>query len=148
MNKWHVIYNYLQNTALGKVVIKLLTYTFVRYMLVGLTNTTVCFTSMYISSLFGFHYLTYTAIGYLVAIIYSFFMNLHFTFRVEGKILQRLSLFFIINLSNLGIVEIIEYIMIDIFYINRLLSILTAMTWYVITGFLMNNYLVYKRKIV
>ena len=96
----------------------------------------------------GFHYLAYTAIGYLVAIIYSFFMNLHFTFRVEGRIIKRLSLFFIINLSNLGIVEIIEYVMIDIFYINRLLSIIAAMSWYVITGFLMNNYLVYNRKLM
>lgn len=148
MSKLRVVFNYLTNTFLGGLIGKLLKYTFVRYALVGLTNTTVCFVSMYISYLLGFHYLAYTAIGYLVAIIYSFFMNLHFTFRVEGKILQRLSLFFMINLSNLGIVELIEYIMIDIFHINRLLSIIAAMTWYVITGFLMNNYLVYKRKII
>lgn len=148
MNRCLKLFNYLQSTFLGKLINQLLKYTFVRYILVGLTNSSVCFTTMYISYLLGFHYLTYTAIGYLVAIFYSFFMNLRFTFRVEGKILQRLSLFFIINLSNLGIVEIIEYVMIDIFHINRLLSILTAMTWYVITGFLMNNYLVYKRKII
>jgi len=148
MSKLRRVYDYFTEDFLGGLVGKLLKYTFIRYMLVGLTNTTVCFVSMYISYLLGFHYLEYTAIGYLVAIIYSFFMNLHFTFRVEGKVLQRLSLFFMINLSNLGIVEIIEYILIDIFHINRLLSIITAMTWYVITGFLMNNYLVYKRKII
>ncbi len=148
MSKLQITLDSLKNTFIGKLIVKLTKYTFVRYMLVGFTNTTVCFVTMYISSLLGFHYLTYTAIGYLVAIFYSFFMNLRFTFRVEGKILQRLALFFIINLSNLGIVEIIEYILIDIFYINRLLAILTAMIWYVITGFLMNNYLVYKRKVI
>ncbi len=122
-------------------------YTFVRYLMVGMTNTTVCFSAMYLGALAGLHYLSYTAVGYLVAILYSFFMNLYFTFRVEGKILKRLTLFFAINLTNLGIVEIIEYIMIDIFYMDRLFSILSAMTWYVITGFLINTYLVYSRKI-
>lgn len=148
MSKFKTLFNYLINSGLGSFVVSFLKYTFVRYMLVGLTNTSVCFITMYIAYLFGFHYLSYTAIGYLVAIFYSFFMNLRFTFRVQGKILQRLSLFFIINLSNLGIVELIEYLMIDIFHLNRIFSILTAMTWYVITGFLMNNYLVYKRKII
>ncbi|MDP3561162.1 MAG: GtrA family protein [Legionellaceae bacterium] len=122
-------------------------YTFVRYLLVGMTNTTVCFVTMYLAALAGLHYLAYTAVGYLVAILYSFFMNLRFTFRVEGQILKRLSLFFCINLSNLVLVELIEYIMIDIWGVNRLLSILTAMTWYVVTGFLINSYLVYSRKI-
>lgn len=122
-------------------------YTFVRYLLVGMTNTTVCFVTMYLAALAGLHYLAYTAVGYLVAILYSFFMNLRFTFRVEGQILKRLSLFFCINLSNLVLVELIEYTMIDIWGFNRLFSILTAMTWYVVTGFLINSYLVYSRKI-
>lgn len=135
-------------TYIGTKVMPLLQLTFIRYIMVGCTNTAVCFLGMYIAYLLGFHYLAYTAIGYLIAITYSFFMNLHFTFRVEGQIAKRLSLFFLINLSNLGIVEIIEYIMIDVFNINRLISIITAMTWYVVTGFLMNNYLVYKRKLV
>jgi len=120
-------------------------YTFVRYLLVGMTNTTVCFSVMYLCALAGLDYLMYTAVGYLVAILYSFFMNLRFTFKVEGQILKRLSMFFCINLTNLGIVEVIEYEMIDLLHMNRLFSILCAMSWYVITGFLINRYLVYSR---
>ena len=145
---WQKYINKFSKTYLGGKLMLLTQFTFIRYVMVGCTNTAVCLVSMYTAYLMGFHYSAYTAIGYLVAIIYSFFMNLHFTFRVEGRIIKRLSLFFMINLSNLGIVEIIEYVMIDIFYINRLLSIITAMSWYVITGFLMNNYLVYKRKLM
>lgn len=122
--------------------------TFVRYLLVGMTNTSVCFLAMFVGALAGLHYLVYTAVGYLVAILYSFFMNLYFTFRVAGQILKRLMLFFCINLSNLVIVEWIEYIMIDTFHLNRLLSILTGMAWYVITGFVINNYLVYRRQMI
>src|SRR3990167_10897618 len=86
-------------------------FIFVRYLLVGCTNSMVCFGTMAIFAHLGFHYLIYTAAGYVVAIFYSFFMNLHFTFRVNGKIVQRLLLFFFINFSNLGIVEVIEYVL-------------------------------------
>ena len=141
------LYKCIANSLLGRQLQRLTQYTFIRYAMVGCTNTTVCFTTMYLASLCGFHYLMYTAIGYLVAIIYSFFMNLRFTFRVKGKIAKRLALFFVINLTNLGVVEIIEYILIDIFYIHRLMSIILAMGWYVATGFLLNNYLVYNRKL-
>lgn len=137
----------IRTSYIWKRIQALMKFTFVRYLMVGMTNTTVCFSAMYLGSLAGLHYLAYTALGYLVAILYSFFMNLYFTFRVEGKILKRLTLFFVINLTNLVVVEIIEYIMIDKFYMNRLFSILSAMTWYVITGFLINSYLVYSRKI-
>lgn len=121
--------------------------TFIRYLMVGLTNTTVCFATMSVFAYFGFHYLVYTACGYIVAILYSFFMNLHFTFRVQGKVLKRLSMFFCVNLSNLVVVEVIEYVLIDRFFWNRLLSILIAMGWYVVSGFLINNYLIYRRQL-
>jgi len=121
-------------------------FIFLRYLMVGLTNTTVCFTTMSIFAYFNFHYLEYTAAGYIVAILYSFFMNLHFTFRVEGKILKRLTLFFCVNLSNLAIVELIEYVLIDKLNWNHLFSILLAMGWYVVSGFLINRYLVYRQK--
>lgn len=121
-------------------------FIFIRYLMVGATNTTVCFLFMAIFASFGFDYLVYTACGYMVAILYSFFMNLHFTFRVNGKIFKRLSLFFIINFSNLGVVEVIEYVLIDKLGWHRFLSIVLAMGWYVVSGFLINNYFIYRRK--
>jgi putative flippase GtrA len=136
------MYNIIDNIK------RLTKFTFVRYLMVGCTNTAVCFSAMYVGYLLGLHYLSYTAFGYVVAITYSFFMNLRFTFKVEGKILQRLLLFFIINFTNLGIVEIIEYVLIDKFYLNRIFSILCAMSWYVVSGFLINSYLVYSKKII
>ncbi|PJD93539.1 MAG: hypothetical protein CK424_01685 [Legionella sp.] len=117
----------------------------VRYLMVGLTNMTVCVFFMYIGSLAGLHYLEYTILGYLISILYSFYMNLRFTFQVTGNIKKRLILFFVINLSNLGLVGIIEYVMIDIFKYNHQLSIICAMLWYSIAGFTMNTFWVYRR---
>ena len=122
-------------------------YKFARYMIVGGVNTLICFTIMYLGALMGLGYLTYTALGYLVGIVLSFFMNLHFTFRVHGQIYKRLMLFFSINVTNLLVVELIEYVLIESFLVNNVIAILCGMIWYVTTGFLMNNYLVYQNKI-
>ncbi len=116
----------------------------VRYLMVGLTNMTVCLFFMYIGALAGLHYLEYTVLGYFVSILYSFYMNLRFTFRVSGNITKRLILFFVINFSNLGLVEVIEYVMIDVFHYNHLLSIICAMLWYSVAGFAMNTFWVYR----
>jgi len=117
---------------------------FVRYLMVGATNMTVCFTFMYIGSALGLHYLEYTVLGYVIAIVYSFYMNLRFTFRVSGNITKRLISFFAINLTNLGIVELIEYMMISVYHLNPLFSIICAMFWYSLAGFTINALWVYR----
>ena len=118
----------------------------VRYALVGLSNMSVCFTVMYLGSLAGLHYLQYTVLGYSISIVYSFYMNLRFTFRVSGNITRRLLLFFLVNFTNLGLVEVIEYVMIDVWKINHLFSIICAMIWYSLAGFICNMLFVYRRK--
>lgn len=117
----------------------------VRYLMVGLTNMTVCFLFMFIGASLGLHYLQYTVMGYGVSILYSFYMNLRFTFRVSGNITKRLVLFFMINFTNLGIVELIEYEMITVHHYNHFFSIICAMLWYSIAGFTINALLVYRR---
>lgn len=116
----------------------------VRYLMVGFSNMSVCFLFMYLGSWAGLHYLEYTVLGYLVAIMYSFYMNLRFTFRVSGNILKRMMLFFAVNLTNLALVEGIEYVMIDIWMMNKLLSIFCGMLWYSAVGFTINTLFVYK----
>lgn len=118
---------------------------FIRYLMVGATNMTVCFTFMYIGAAVGLNYLEYTVLGYLIAILYSFYMNLRFTFRVSGNITKRLLAFFAINFTNLGIVEVIEYQMISVYHCNHYFSIICAMLWYSVAGFTINALWVYRR---
>ena len=122
-------------------------YKLARYMVVGATNTVICSAIMYGSAKLGFGYLSYTAIGYLIGIMLSFFMNLRFTFRVQGHIMKRLILYFSINLTNLLLVEVIEYVLIEVYSAKQLVAIMCGMTWYMITGYLMNNYWVYRQTV-
>jgi putative flippase GtrA len=118
---------------------------FRRYLMVGAFNTGLCFLVMYAGSSVGLGYLIYTALGYLTTIVLSFFMNLHYTFKVKDRAGIRLMGFVTVSLVNLSIVELIEYTLIESFSFVRWIAILIGMGWYVSTGFLMNNYVVYRR---
>ena len=122
-------------------------YKFARYLLVGAMNTLLTLCLMFIGAVAGFSYLYYTAFAYLIGITCSFFMNLRFTFRVQGQIKRRLFLFFLINLGNLFIVECIEYTLIEKFSMVQPLAIFCGMIWYAVTGYFMNNWLVYHQKL-
>lgn len=117
---------------------------FSSYLTVGLANTLICLGLMYLGDRLGFDYLQYTAFGYLMTITFSFFLNLHFTFRVKGLLLRRLALFLLVSLVNLGLVECFEYLLIEHADVPRILAVLCAMTWYVVTGFLASNFWIYR----
>jgi putative flippase GtrA len=99
---------------------------------------------MYLGAKFGLTYLKYTILAYLIAILFSFFMNLRYTFKVRGQMLKRLVTFFLISLTNLVFVELIEFTLIESFSVNQLAAILSGMSWYLLTGFILNNRLVYQ----
>jgi len=117
---------------------------FRRYLLVGACNTVLNLGMMYIGSSLGLHYLIYTPMGYLTTIVLSFFMNLHYTFKVRDRRGYRLLGFLSVSLTNLAIVEIIEYVLVEVWSIKRWVAVFLGMGWYVVTGFLVNNYIVYR----
>jgi putative flippase GtrA len=119
---------------------------FLKYLSVGFANTALCFGIMYLGFLYQLNYVEYTALGYLVAMTFSFFMNLIVTFEVEGKLLQRLSLFFIVNFINLALVEILEYCMVELLLFKPPIAVFCGMVWYVIVGFLINSRFVYAKQ--
>lgn len=117
---------------------------FFRYLIVGVSNTLLCLSIMSLGAYWGMNYIAYTALGYLITILLSFFMNLRFTFRAQGQIAKRLCLFFAVSVGNLLLVEVIEYILIDLFEIKTVIAILCGMSWYTVTGFLINHLWVYR----
>jgi putative flippase GtrA len=121
-----------------------LLHKFKRYLLVGGFNTLLSFLIMYIGSLFGINYLVYTAMGYLTTIVLSFFMNLRYTFKVRDRTMHRLLGFITVSLTNLAVVECIEYQLVETLLVQKQIAIIAGMSWYVAVGFLVNNYIVYR----
>ena len=117
---------------------------FLRYMLVGITNTLLCGGLMFIGAWFGLGYLQYTAIAYFITILFSFFMNMSFTFKVRGQVFRRLMLFLLLCMINVGIVEWIEYILIEFAVFKPWFAVICGMTWYSTTGFFISRMWIYK----
>ena len=117
---------------------------FGRYLVVGALNTVLSISIMYLGALLGLGYLWYTALGYTTTILLSFFLNLRYTFKMRDRMLARLAGFMLVSFSNLAIVELLEYYLIDCCAIPRQVAILCGMLWYVSSGFLLNNFVVYR----
>ena len=115
-----------------------------RYGVVGVVNLCICFSLMYLGHCWGLGYLIYTAIAYSVTIVLSFFMNLVFTFRVKGRVLKRLGTFIVFSGSNLAMVELIEYVLIEKLQIIPWIAILFAMSCYTSVGFWVNGRWIYR----
>lgn len=113
------------------------------YLCVGAINFFVCVISMWLLSSIGIHYAVYTAVGYGLAICCSFFLNLKFTFKAGDITSKKFFKFVSINLCNLLLVEIIQIILIQKMQFREVIAIITGMTWYTLTGFFANKYLVY-----
>ena len=117
---------------------------FYSYILIGMVNTLMCCTLMYLGSRMGLNYLGYTAFGYIFSILFSFFMNLRYTFRVQGNTFKKLVLFLCVNLTNLFIVELIEHSLIETYKINPVIAILAGITWYTTCGFLFSVFWIFR----
>lgn len=114
-------------------------HSFFRYACVGVINTLICVSVMYLVSLVYSHYMIYTAAGYIVAIIASFIMNYYFTFSVRGQVQQRMIKFMIIALLNLGFVEFMQWCFIEGIGWPILPSIIFCAILYTVLGYILNR---------
>ena len=124
---------------------KQLFWRFFKYCNVGVINTAVTAIIMAGLGALGVHYLIYTAVGYGVGICVSFFLNFRFTFAASGKVKQRFIRFLVINLANLGVVELLQIFLIEFIHLDKLPAAVIGMIWYVIFGFFMNQKFVFHK---
>ena len=117
---------------------------FVRYICVGTINFLVCVLTIWYLAWLGIHYTIYTAIGYALAIICSFFLNLKFTFKNSQYSQQRLIKFISFSMCNLLVVEGIEIFLIQYLQYKEVVAVIIGMAWYTISGFLVNKFFVYQ----
>jgi putative flippase GtrA len=121
--------------------------TMVKYGLVGVANTAVFSLVTYLVSLTGVHYSIYTAIGYIVTILFSFYMNNRFTFKgTKGDVKVMLAKFLGVTLSLMLLVQVIQYVFIDVIGTMEIIGIIVGMLFYTGTGYLLNRNFVFKNK--
>lgn len=117
----------------------------VKYGSVGVLNTGVFTGSVFLLSKTGLHYMYFTGIAYIIAISFSFIMNLNFTFsRFPGKVLPRALKFVFTAVLLMMMAEGLQFILIELAGFSELAGILLGMISYTISGFLINRLWVFK----
>lgn len=121
--------------------------TMVKYGSVGIMNTAVFTAVTYLVSLTGVHYSIYTGIGYIISILFSFFMNNRFTFKKNGgNVTVLLAKFLGVTISLMLLVQLIQYLFIDVVGTKEIIGIIAGMLFYTVTGYILNRNFVFKKK--
>ena len=119
-------------------------YTMVRYSLVGIINTAVFLSSVFLLRLTGISYPVYTGLGYAIAIGVSFVLNLTFTFSsLPGKTAVRVFKFLAVALFLLLLAEALQVCLIEIAGVPELAGVLSGMILYTATGYVLNRFIVF-----
>lgn len=120
-------------------------WTMFRYGLVGLMNTGVFALFAWLLRNMGLHYAAYTAIAYCIAILFSFLMNKLFTFRKnDTSFFFLFSRFLLATLSLAGLVQLIQFFVIEVLGWAELIGVIGGMVFYTGTGYVINRIWVFK----
>lgn len=118
--------------------------TLIRYGSVGVINTLSGAAVMAAFAYLGFHYIIYTASGYVVGFITSYVLNGLFTFR-GGRLSHRGFVnFLVINGALLLVVELLQILLIEVVLLPELFSVISGMIVYMFVGFFLNRMIVYR----
>lgn len=119
---------------------------FLRYTVVGCINTLIYYISYLVfMNVFNFSYRISFVAGYVISIIFSYFLNTYFTYK-EKPSLKKFLIFPLTYIPNFIIQYIGMILLVDHFNMNRKLApIITAIVSTPITFFVM-RYVIKKKK--
>ncbi len=119
---------------------------FLRYAVVGCVNTLIYYISYLVfMNIFNFSYRISFIAGYVISIIFSYFLNTYFTYKVKPS-LKKFLLFPLTYIPNfiiqyIGMILLVDYLNMD----RRLAPIITAIVSTPINFFIM-RYIIKKKK--
>ncbi len=92
----------------------------------------------------GLQYLLSNCISVLGGITTSFILNRNYNFKVKDHAKRRFSIFLTVGLCGLVMSNIILYLCIDVWSMNKLISKLLSIVLVVLFQFLINKYFTFK----
>ncbi|RAX51809.1 polysaccharide synthesis protein GtrA [Helicobacter sp. 16-1353] len=125
---------------------KILKYSFIKYLIVGIINTLFGFGIIFILMYYGLLPEIANFIGYLCGIILSFILNKYFTFKSNNHIRKEFFRFLI----SMGIAYAINLIILIISYryflINEYVSQIIAGVFYTLSGYILSKLYAFRNK--
>ena len=111
---------------------------FIRFGLVGFSNTTITFGVFYLlSEVLGVNYMLSSLVGYALGVVNSFILNKKWTFAdTDKRILQQLLKFTVVNLVSLGVNLSVLYIGVEVFHLAKTIAQIMAVGFSIVANFI------------
>ncbi|QEN05689.1 GtrA family protein [Thiospirochaeta perfilievii] len=118
-----------------------------KFSIVGLINTGITIGSIFIlTKIFSVNYIVANAIGYILGLINSFFLNRSWTFKSRGKFrsqgLRFVLVFIMCYTLQLGLLIILK----ERLYINVDISQIIGMVFYTGLNFILSKFFTFKKE--
>lgn len=119
---------------------------FIQYGLIGVSNTAIDFFAYtFFTRIAHLHFVIANAIGFILAVTWSFFWNKRWTFKEHREAVPHQFLkFFLVMAVGLTIAEVSLYIMVRHFHLHDLLAKFFTIFLVLCWNFPMSRYVVFK----
>lgn len=115
-------------------------FRFIKFALVGVMNTLLNWSIFFILTKVELYYIVANVIAYLIATIHSYFWNSIWVFKYNnGSKIKSSIKFIVLNIIGLLINTIILYVLVDIFNINKLISLMLTTVIVMIINYVANK---------
>jgi len=118
---------------------------FIKFGIVGVSNTLISLGIYYTLVYFGVHYLLANLIAFLLSVLNAYFWNSRFVFKSKGNVLKKLVKVYAAYGFTLLLSTTLLYLMVDIIGISQLIAPLINIAITVPINFLLNKFWSFKQ---
>ena len=119
----------------------------IKFGIIGISNTLINWIIFFLLNLLGVNYIVANIIAYSLATINSYIWNSKWVFKYNNEKLVSSLKFVIVNLVGLILNTIILFILVDMFNINKIISLVIATGVVMIINYISNRLWVFKQKV-
>lgn len=119
----------------------------IKFGIIGISNTLINWIIFFLLNLVEVNYILANIIAYSLATINSYIWNSKWVFKYNNEKLVSSLKFIIVNLVGLILNTIILFILVDMFNINKIISLVMATGVVMIINYISNRLWVFKQKV-
>ena len=118
---------------------------FLKFIVVGVLNTLISLSVIYVLMLFEVGYKYANLFGYIAGVTNSFIFNKTWVFKSDKNMIKEMFMFLIVFVICFGLQYVILLTLVETCGINKYLSQLLAMGSYTVANFILNRLITFKK---
>lgn len=119
---------------------------FIKFAIVGASNTAITFVSYYLLIKLGLHYSIANILAYCVGIVNSYIFNSIWVFKSTSERKSTASKFLVVNLAALSLSTALLFLFVDMFGVNELVAQIIVTLLVLVVNYTANKLWTFKAK--